>query len=194
MAKKLTGFGKASFASIGHLGGYRQTTVTGLDYVLKRLNEEILGIENRSAKGLVESAVLIRNATENEAPLTPLDTGNLRASWFVVSSEGTQPDRLGYSGNFKKNPRTGVKAKDMQAQHSTMVGAAKATVGALAKKGPIVIMGYSANYALFVHEMELAHPGVEWKREGSGGKWLEAAFKRNRNKIIDTVKKNATVK
>ena len=173
-----------------------QTTITGLDEVLEKLNKEILGIENRSAKGLVESAALIRNSTENESPATPLDTGNLRASWFVVSAQGQEDDPLGFSGNFKKNPHTGAKAKDMKAQHSVMVGAAKATVGALAKKGPIVIMGYSANYALFVHEMGVNHPGVNWtaRTPEAGGKWLEAAFKRNRNKIIDTIKKNATVK
>ena len=82
----------------------------------------------------------------------------------------------------------------MKAQHSTMVGAAKAAVNSLAKKGPIVVMGYSANYALFVHEMGQTYPGVNWSRPGSGGKWLEAAFKSNRNKIIETVKKNAIIK
>jgi len=191
MAKKLRGFGQRS---VGHLGGYKQTTITGLDEVLKNLNVEILGIEKRTAKGLILSAALIRNSTENESPLTPVDTGNLRASWFVVSSEGPAEDPVGSSGHFKKNPKTGVKAKEMKAQHSMMVGAAKSAVTALAKRGPIVIMGYSANYALFVHEMEGTHPDVTWSRPGSGGKWLEAAFKRNRNRIIDTIKENATIK
>jgi len=189
MAKRLRGFGQRS---VGHLGGYNQTTITGLDEVLKNLNVQILGIKDRTSKGLIESAVLIRNATENESPLTPVDTGNLRASWFVVSAEGEHGDSL--SGHFKKNPKTGAKAKDMRAQHTAIVGGAKAAVNALAKRGPIVMMGYSANYALFVHEMEGTHPDVNWSRPGSGGKWLEAAFKKNRNKIIDTIKKNATVK
>jgi hypothetical protein len=193
MAKRLRGFGQRS---VGHLGGYNQTTITGLDEVLKNLNVQILGIKERTSKGLIESAVLIRNATENESPATPLDTGNLRASWFVVSAEGEQEDKLGFSGHFKKNPKTGAKAKDMRAQHSAIVGGAKAAVNALAKRGPIVIMGYSANYALFVHEMGEKFPGVNWspRTPQAGGKWLEAAFKKNRNKIIDTIKKNATVK
>jgi hypothetical protein len=189
MSKKLRGFGQRS---VGHLGGYKQTTITGLDEVLKNLNVEILGIKERTAKGLILSAALIRNSTENESPLTPVDTGNLRASWFVVSSEGEHGDTM--SGHFKKNPKTGVKAKEMKAEYSSVIGAAKSTVTALAKRGPIVIMGYSANYALFVHEMEGTHPDVIWSRPGSGGKWLEAAFKRNRNKIIDVIKENATIK
>lgn len=189
--RKLAGFGKSS---IGHLGGYRQTRVTGLDEVLKRLNEELVGVEGRSAKGLIEAAAMIRRETENTPPLTPVDTGNLRASWFVVSTKGEETDPEGYSGKFRKNRTTGTTAATMRSSHTTAIAAARAGVEAVARRGPVVILGYSANYALFVHEMQLRFPGVKWKRENSGGKWLEAAFKTNRDRIIDIVRKNATIK
>ena len=41
--------------------------------------------------------------------------------------------------------------------------------------------GYSAIYALFVHEM--IGP-INWSRPNSGAKWFEYAIKRNRDRII----------
>lgn len=49
-------------------------------------------------------------------------------------------------------------------------------------KNPIVVMGFTAEYAVYVHEnME---PSVKWSRPGSGPKFFEAAFKRNTQKMI----------
>ena len=54
---------------------------------------------------------------------------------------------------------------------------------------PIVIMGFSANYAAFVHEMV----GANFTEPGSGAKWFEAALKRNHNKLLDIVKEHVRV-
>lgn len=48
-----------------------------------------------------------------------------------------------------------------------------------------LMMGFSANYALWVHEM-YDRP-VNWTIPGSGPKFLEAAVNRNRDKILQIV-------
>ena len=57
-------------------------------------------------------------------------------------------------------------------------------------KMKLLMMGYTANYALWVHE----NIGAKFKRPGSGPKWFEAAIKRNANNIVNIVKDNAKVK
>jgi len=44
--------------------------------------------------------------------------------------------------------------------------------------------GYSANYALWVHEMVDAK---NWTRPGSGPKWLEASINRNHGDLLQIV-------
>ena len=48
-------------------------------------------------------------------------------------------------------------------------------------KKSVVIFGYSANYALFVHEM--IGP-VKWSRANSGAKWFQYAIQRNFNRVL----------
>ena len=63
-----------------------------------------------------------------------------------------------------------------------------------------VMMGYSANYSGWVHEMIGANfnpknrKGKKRRRAGAGAKWLESAIKNNRAKIVQIVKDNAKVK
>ena len=68
-------------------------------------------------------------------------------------------------------------------------------------KGIGLIIGFSANYALLVHErMEGAPWGdgvvgdVNWKRPGSGPKFFEASFKRNAGKVLTIIQQNARIK
>lgn len=163
------------------------TKVEGLDTVIANLNKAIKGVKVRTARGMVLAANMIRIETENIVPLTPVDTGNLRASWLVVTAEGLQPDPLGYSGKFKNKlfKKMQYKASEIKAQHSAIIGECLSTVSG--NKDPMVIFGYSANYAAWVHEMLEKHPDVNWSREGSGGKWLEAAVKRNSKIIVQII-------
>lgn len=73
---------------------------------------------------------------------------------------------------------------------------------------PAVIMGFSANYAAWVHEMVDADftstrirygPGKGRRREytpraGAGAKFLEAAIKRNVGNILEIIRNTAQVK
>jgi hypothetical protein len=58
----------------------------------------------------------------------------------------------------------------------------------------IVMMGYSANYAVHVHEGPRGNLGANFKRPGAGVKWFEAAFNRNAKKILRVIAANARVK
>lgn len=53
----------------------------------------------------------------------------------------------------------------------------------MTKEGPWVLMGFSAGYALWVHERD-------WKlgkRPGSGPKFFESAIKRNKDKMLKMI-------
>lgn len=160
------------------------TNIKGFDIVMANLNKEIMAIEARSMKGLIMSAALVRNETEKTPPLTPVDLGNLRASWFVVTAssvpvgKGTQ--------QFK-----GFQAAKLSGEHSSTVMEAQGVVTASSTgKKKFLMMGYSANYALWVHEMM----GANFKRPSAGPKWLESAVKNNSQMIVKIIKDNAQIK
>lgn len=55
----------------------------GLDGVIANLNKEIKAIEGRSLVGLVLAVGEIRRDMDTISPVIPVDTGNLRGSWFA---------------------------------------------------------------------------------------------------------------
>jgi hypothetical protein len=58
-------------------------------------------------------------------------------------------------------------------------------------KKSVVVFGYSANYALYVHEM--IGP-TNWTRANSGAKWFEYAIKRNRDRILALIAGRSKIK
>jgi hypothetical protein len=152
----------------------------------KNLNKELEGIKNRSMKGLIMAAAFIRNETEKTAPLTPVDYGNLRASWFVATAKGA----VGTQGpaTFK-----GPKGGEVAMQKASAIAEGQGTMAAMTTNNKkFLIMGYGANYAGFVHEFI---PGmVTFKRPGAKEKWLQEHIYKNRNKIVQIVKDNAQIK
>lgn len=123
--------------------------IKGFDEVKKNLAKEIAKIKRDSMNGLKESAILVRFDMDKKSPLIPIDTGNLRQSWFITP---------------------------LDAQLA-------------------LIMGFSANYAVFVHEM-IGDAGkkINWNRPGSGAKFFEASLKRNTNNILKILAKNTKIK
>ncbi len=158
-----------------------------LNDILMELDKEIKNLKKANAKGLVHAAYHIRRETESVYPATPVDLGNLRASWFTVSSYGgIEPDPLGLSGTFKNRigKKMQFKASELKAQHKAIVGAAQAE--ARSKRGePLVIFGYTANYALYVHE----GIGFEFteRTPPAGYQWLQRAMERNKKEIVKIV-------
>ena len=117
----------------------------GMDNVLRNLNKEIEKMGRASGKGLIKSAVLLRRSMETDTPLIPIDTGNLRASWFT---------------DLRKH-----------------------------REGYEMRLGFTANYAWYVHE----NVGANFKRPGAGAKFFEAALKRNTDKILEIIRREARV-
>lgn len=86
--------------------------IQGLDAVIKNLNREIVAIEGRSLKGLILAAALIRRDMDQTPPLIPVDTGNMRASWFVTPGQGLKGPYVscGFSANYSVFVHENLKA------------------------------------------------------------------------------------
>jgi hypothetical protein len=59
-------------------------------------------------------------------------------------------------------------------------------------ENPAVEAGYTADYAVYVHEMtEPPYEEVNWSRLHSGPKWFEKAFRRSEKEMIRIIADNA---
>ena len=59
----------------------------GIDNVMRNLNKEVAKMKIKSLAGLIRAAALIRVDMDKTPPLIPVDTGNLRNSWFVTTGK-----------------------------------------------------------------------------------------------------------
>jgi hypothetical protein len=162
--------------------------------LMEELNLELSQIKDGSVRGLVLAASYIYKKTESDTPLTPVDTGNLRSSWFVATPTGLAAGR-------KKNAFVGPDAAKRQEEHLSVTTEAQGEAQALTTANhKVIVMGYTASYSGWVHEMIDANfnpekrKGKRVRREGAGAKWLESAIKNNRSKIVEIVRDNAKVK
>lgn len=57
------------------------------------------------------------------------------------------------------------------------------------KSHPVVICGFTARYAAYVHEMY----GANFKRPGAGAHFFSAAIKRNEKKILEILKEEINI-
>ncbi len=152
----------------------------GIDFIIKNLNIELAKIEGKTIAGFIEVESMIRRDMEATSPLIPVDLGNLRASWFGVTALG---ETRGVEGsNF-----IGPKKAQLRAQNKSTIAVMKQVVKK--EKEPLLIMGFTANYAAPVHEMV----GVNFKRPGSGAKFFQAALYRNTKRILGIMQKYAKV-
>ena len=163
----------------------RKRSDESLRKVMKQLTEAAATIKTTSVQGLIEAAILVRRDMEKTAPKTPVDTGNLRHSFFITTVLGTDG-----KGNFK-----GENSSEMKSNHEQVTGEAHAIVKA--HRNPALIMGYSANYALWVHENITAQFSGRTKkptgRPGSGAKWFEYAIQRNSALMLKTMAKEMKI-
>lgn len=166
--------------------------VEGLDEVLKRYRAEVQKLSIKSNEGLVEFALHMRRVTERKTPYTPVDKGNLRASYFIAAAQGLVPDPLGFSGNFKTPRKHHITLGEIRAQHNAVKAAALTEVRS--SKKPNVAFGYSVNYALAVHEMVGESKEVNWSRLGSNAKWFETHLNSSLGTFIKIMKDNTQIK
>lgn len=152
----------------------------GLDKVLKNLNKELKKIENKTVGSLVKAAILIQRDMEYTPPLTPVDYGNLRSSYFIASVQNSI-----LPGGFEGPQATKLTA------FSTSTVSNYTQKARASKKGQYnVYFGFSAYYAAKVHELS----GAKFKRPGAGPFFFEASVKRNTATILELVRNEAQIR
>lgn len=149
--------------------------IDGIDKVINEINAKIKDMAKEiSNKGFIRVGILLRNSMEHNAPGIPVDTGNLKASWFTVSK--------GYGGTVNSNgsgfdgtlPRVRPQHKLKQA---AVVAKSKVVVQSSAK--PLMIFGFAANYAVPVHELHK-----------SKSKFFQKALEREKGRILEILAKS----
>jgi hypothetical protein len=141
-----------------------------------RFDEYIHEIKNRSLNGLRQAQKLIHDDMDTTSPLIPVDTGNMRRSYYAVNSNGTIV--AGGAAYFiarkdRKNDDLHVRMMEDHVAKLEFAGALAKIDGRL--RGPTIVLGLSAYYAPIVHEMY----GNNFKREGAGAGFFAASVKRN---------------
>ena len=144
----------------------------GIDNVMRNVNREMMKIKGRSIKGLIKAAIVIRRDMDKTPPLIPVDLGNLRASFYIVTATAI-PET---GGNFK-----GGEA-GMFSDHKAAISSSQSKASSAGH--PVVILGFSANYARAVEESKRFKKG---KRPQSGPRFFERALDRNKNIIVQIV-------
>ena len=163
----------------------RYGKLEGLQEVMTNLHNEIERIEQYSMKGLIRAVIRIRRSMDKQSPLIPVDTGNLRASWFTA---------MGYNWHVAQIERDDIKvpnfkgenAAELASEHSRIVSKYQAEAGTKAQ----IYFGFSANYATWVHELI----DGKFNRPGSGAKFLEAALLSQQPFILEEIRKSAQIK
>lgn len=165
--------------------------VKGLDAVIQKLNKEIKTIKGDVQKGLTLWGMTVKAQSMKN---TPVDTGNLKGSHYVVSGDGR--DDAGGMGFSKSDPS----GKRVAQEHAGHVSEAAQNVRS--KKTPVLEIGCTAFYAVYVHEdMEASHIKKLYRKGekkknfvgpvlmGAIGKakFLEDAIKQNSAKLIPTI-------
>ncbi len=165
-------------------GFNRAITVTGMTNVLKRLNQEYAELKGSTLQGLIRASIVVRRAMDKEEPKIPVKYGNLRASFFIVASNG----RLVRGGNPVFKTESGEAAAKLVQDHASTVAEAQALITNAPM--PVVAFGFTASYGFFVHEMVDA---VNWNRTGSGAKFLEQALINNEAEMLKVIKESTNV-
>lgn len=150
----------------------------GVDKVLSNLNKEIAAIKLRTLGGLIVGSIIVRRDMEATSPLVPVDLGNLRASWFTVTRLGAGSTTSAFVGE---------NANQLAYDYTISITGAQTDVNS--DTDPVLIMGFSAGYALWVHELI----DGTFKRPGAGAKFLESALKRNKNAILRAIAESAQI-
>lgn len=163
----------------------------GLDTILRNLNNLIKEVEGDISKGMMLGMQLIKRDSMDE---TPVDTGNLRGSHYVVVKglPGDEGKTVKFETSVKKgkpNP-SGVK---VAAEHMGHVQEAKAQ--AQAYRGPASEVGCTAFYAEKVHEdTQASHMKAD--KEGNPvqigkAKFLEDSIRKNANRLFKLICQHA---
>lgn len=147
----------------------------GLDNVLKNLNKEVLGIRDRTRKGLRAVGLFIQ---DESMEMAPSDFGVLRKSAFSnVSVSGSMiTARIGYTAKY---------AAAVHEFPMTLKGKPRAHFGKTGTQsafGPTQIVAFGGG----------SEKGTYW--DNGENKFLEKPVKNNMKKIPEIIQKRAKIK
>lgn len=160
--------------------------ITGLEEILDNIAKETRAIVGASAKGVLKGGLLVMRESQK---LAPINLGNLRNSRFLVSNIPGLAPSIG--GAFK-----GKQAGNMASDHKQLKAEVTAEAMAMSQssKGPTVAVGYSALYALAVHENpEAGNTGKKGAARRGAWKFLEGPLNENASKILDIIRREAKI-
>lgn len=144
--------------------------VEGLEKVIKNLNREVKKIGFRTKKGMIKAGLFIQREAQIK---TPIDLGNLRASAFTTWNGG--PIKAAENPSFKGEDGSRLSNEFTQVINEDTAKLSKDDTE------PEVEVGFSAFYALFVHEnLENAHTVGE-------AKFLQNAIQENTSRILKII-------
>jgi len=153
----------------------------GLDKILKNLNKEIRGIKGSTQHGLTRAALLVKSRALKQ---TPIDTGNLRASAYVI--DGSSGKQAPLSKMISESLR-----QKMTMRGYEYTGGEPPNIQEITASGdPWAVIGYTASYAAYVHEI---NPEGGYKAPNTNWKFLEFAISDSRRDILNIIKKTAKV-
>lgn len=152
-------------------GAVRVLTV---DQAVKSLQADIVKIPFKTLSGMIKGGLIIQGAAQK---LVPVDLANLKASAFTVWGKKTTAT----SGKF-----SGEDGAKMETNHKSVVSQEKA---GLSKNlfTPEVEVGFSAYYAIFVHE------DLDAKHKVGQAKYLDSAIASSVGEVIAAVKMEASL-
>lgn len=177
----------------------RGVKLHGFEKVERNLNKALSGIKSQTTEAFIAVAKDIHYDADLTTPTIPVNTGDMRQSRFIVSNKGLiswgrkavfKGERYA-SGGYKKGRSPGYMMGDHRAtiQHFLSVAGAK--------RHPTVILGYTAWYAVYPHEMGIGSvrsgAAIRWTRPGSGPKFFQSALYRKAKNIPTEVYKKANV-
>jgi hypothetical protein len=149
--------------------------IKGFDKVMANLNKEIAGLKTRTKSGMIKAGLFIKGESMR---LVPVDLNNLRSSAFVDWNWGT-------GGNVGSPGFKGKYAEQIESGHSTTISEEK---GALQNtKNLAVCIGYTAYYAVYVHEINKNYTVGQWQ-------YLRDPLVTNHQKILDMIAGEARIK
>lgn len=142
--------------------------------VLRNLNKAILKLKKRTKAGLIEAGLMIK---AKSSPVTPLKYNNLRNSAYVTWA-GADITPTSFSGP----PKT---IEKLITEHPQVINSVN--TGQSSNKEPWVAIGYTAYYAIYVHEMNKNYTIGTWK-------FLSMTIHENKKSILKLIARRAKIR
>lgn len=161
------------------------TAWMGIPQLLTRLNAKIQQIQGRTLMGLIRGAAIIKKTMDTTPPTIPIDTGNMRHSWFIVTNNGGV--RAGRHPGFLPGKYNDRDIGRLNADHAKAIAE---SISLIRGKEPAIALGFSAYYTLWVHE----NVGLTFHTPGSGAKFFESALRGSAKEVLAMIKMEAKVR